>query len=342
MPQLPDLSSKFDRRCFLKTVGATGVSLASGSLALGESKKKPAPGGNLSYEFINKTGGRFADEQCFWSLNGGREWHSFAKEPTVPCPGGNGRVYVRLGEAPKNFDDRRAYWDFIEYAYGGGVWHGNTTQVDAFCIPLTIELGDKKLGITESRGKLFEAFRQEAPDEFKACVKGDYWILSPSRAGFGKEGPNGRYFDKYIDEVWAMYADEKKTPSGQWTGHVVDGGLTFAPLRGGKPVRCPRKPTTQEAFLGTGILASNPQFCAAINRHVLADPADWGDATKFYHAIPCNWYSKFLHEHTIDHKCYGFCYDDVSEQAAFFSGKGERLSITLYWDAAEAKKSAGG
>jgi hypothetical protein len=67
---------------------------------------------------------------------------------------------------------------------------------------------------------------------------------------------------------------------------------------------------------------------------VLADPADWRDAAKFYKADPCNWYSKILHEHTIDHKCYGFCYDDVSEQAAFFSGKGDKLVVTLYWDAA--------
>ena len=77
-----------------------------------------------------------------------------AKEPTAPCPGGNGRLYFRLGAAPKNFDDREAYWDFIEYAYDKGTWHGNTTQVDAFCVPLTIELGDKKAGITESRKKL--------------------------------------------------------------------------------------------------------------------------------------------------------------------------------------------
>ena len=93
-------------------------------------------------------------------------------------------MYFRLGAAPKNFDDREAYWDFIEYAYGKGTWHGNTTQVDAFCIPMTIELGNQKVGIVESRRKLFEAFRKEAPPEFRACVKGDFCILSPCRAGF--------------------------------------------------------------------------------------------------------------------------------------------------------------
>jgi hypothetical protein len=303
--------------------------------------QQPQPADGLTYKFVNKTDGKFTDEQCFWSLNGGREWHSFAREPSVRCPTGNGRVYFRLGAAPRNFDDREAYWDFIEYAYDKGTWHGNTTQVDAFCIPLTIELGDKKVGIVEPRRKLFEAFRTGAPPEFKACVKGDFWVLSPCRAGFDKGGPNGKYFDRYIDEVWDMYAQERKTPSGKWVGKVVNGALTFTPVEGGKPISCARKPTTQDAFLGTGVLAANPQFCAAINRHVLADPADWRNPAAFYKAEPCNWYARFLHEHSIDHKAYGFCYDDAGEQAAFFSGKGREVIVTLYWDAGATGKPEG-
>jgi hypothetical protein len=317
---------RLSRRRFL----SVSASLALAPALLGQEKK--IEGGGLNYSFVNKTNGKFADEECFWSLDGGRAWHSFAQEPTTPCPRGNGRVYFRLGAAPKNFDDFNAYWDFIESAYGGGMWNGNTTQVDAFCIPLTIELGGRKLGINESRHKLFAAFRNEAPKEFRPCVKGDTWILSPCRAGFGKDGANGHYFDKYVEEVWEQYAQEKKTPSGTWVGSVADEALTFTPAGGGKPVRCARKPTTQEAFLGTGVLGGNPQFCAAINRHVLADPADWKTPARFYQAEPCNWYAKFLHEHAIDRKCYGFCYDDASEQAAFFSGKSDKLTVTLYWD----------
>ncbi len=101
----------------------------------------------------------------------------------------------------------------------------------------------------------------------------------------------------------------------------------------GTPLRCARKPNTQEILLGTGVLGGNPQFCAAINRHVLADPADWGTPAKFYQPEPCNWHSKFFHEHSLDHKAYGFCHDNVvGEQSAFFSGKGRELIVTLYWD----------
>ena len=308
------------------------VPLAASAQAQEEKKPAAAPTG-INYRLVNKTG-KFTDDQCFWSLDNGQNWHSFAKESVVPCPRGNGRMYFYLGTPPKNFDDHEAYWDFIEYAANNQTWNGNTTQVDAFCIPITIEMGDKKVGIEESRKMLFEKFTKEAPEAFKGCVLGgDKWIVSPHIVGFKADGPNGKYFDAYIDEVWANYAEEKKTPSGKWTGKVTNGALTFTPVEGGgKPLTCSRKPTTQEVLLGEGILASNPQFCAAINRHVLADPADWRNADAFYKAEPSNWYSKFLHEHSIDRKAYGFCYDDASEQAAYFSGKGKELVVTVYWD----------
>ena len=293
----------------------------------------PAQHGPL-YRLQNRTV-KFTDAECFWSLNAGREWHSFAESSTVPCPLGNGRLYFRLGAAPRDMGDREAYWDFIEYASENReMWHGNTTQVDAFCIPITIEMGGRKVGIPGSREALFAQFRDEAPEPFKSCVNGDWRILSPCATSFGSRGTNARYFDAYIDEVWATYAREKRTPGGKWIGKVTDGALTFRPVDGAsKPVTCARKPSTQDAFLGTGVLATNPLFCAAINRHVLADPGDWHNPNAFYQADPCNWYAKFLHEHSIDRKAYGFCYDDVAEQAAFFSGKGNEVLITLYWDA---------
>jgi Beta-1,3-glucanase len=313
--------------------------LASFALALAcaQADAQPAPAkADLVYRFVNATGGKFADADCFWSMNNGKDWTSFAAKPTAPIHG-NGRVYFRVGEAPKNLDDRSKYWDFIEYNFAKGTWYGNTTQVDAFCIPITIELGDKRFGITEPRSRLFDEFRKQCPAEFKECVKGDTWILSPCRAGFGDKGPSAHYFDKYVDEVWSQYAKRKLTPSSEFYGEVVGEALTFTQARvDGKPVTftCKRKPTTQEIFLGTGVLGQNPAFCAAFNRHVAADPADWRDAAKFYAQEPCNWCSKFLHEHSIDKKAYGFCYDDYADQATYFSGKGPELVVTLYWDGA--------
>ncbi len=332
---------------FLYALTVLAVSLMFAGSGFGQAdqpKAKPAkaqPAGGMIYKFVNKTGGKFTDDQCFWTTNGGGIWHSFAKEPTTPCAG-NGRVYFYVGDKkPRNFGDFSTYWDFIEYNYGGGRWYGNTTQVDAFCIPITIQLGDMKYGIEGNRAKLFKEFRDTCPKEFKGCVKDDLWIVSPCRAGFDKSGPYGNYFDKYVDEVWAMYAKEKKTPSGKYIGKVENGALTFTPVDAGpkaKTFKCARKPNTQEILLGTGVVGGDPAFCAAFNRHVAADPGDWRDASKFYQAEPCNWYSKLLHKYCIDHRCYGFCYDDYAEQAAYFAGEGPELIVTLFWDAPPAKE----
>jgi hypothetical protein len=295
--------------------------------------EEPAKEGSKTvFRFINKTAGQFSVADCHWSLDHGKTWNSFADRPTAPCPTGNGRVYFRLGPPPKNFDDRTTRWDFIEYALDNAGWHGNTTQVDAFCIPMTISMGDTKVGISKPRQILFTEFRKNAPLEFKGCATSGVWLMSPCRAGFGVEGPNARYFDKYIDEVWQKYKTKQSTASRKWVGEVTGERLTFTPLGGGQAISCPRKPTTQEVFLGTGVLAQNPRFCAAINRHVLADPADWFDSSKFYQAEPNNWYSKFFHDQAVGQKAYGFCYDDVADQAAFFSGKGSEVVVTLYGD----------
>ena len=298
------------------------------------------------YKLVNKTG-KFSDQECYWTLDG-KTWTPFAEQSSVPCPVKNGRIYFALGStAPKSIGDRSSHWDFVEYAanaVGPGkplpTWHGNTTQVDGFCIPLTIQMGEKLMGNTGPRTALFEKFRKEAPEIFKPCVVEDKRIVSPcSTPGFRKGGAQENYFQAYVNEVWAMYAEEKKTPSGKWIGKVEGDALTFKPVDGvGKVYTCKSKPNTQDIFMGTGVLGNNPRFCGAFNRHVAADPADWDKPQTYYKAEPCNWYSKFFHENSIDNKAYGFCYDDDGGQAAFFSATGPELTVTLYWDTPPAKK----
>jgi hypothetical protein len=331
------MSNRVTRRCFLKGTAmvagvAVGGVLAGGPILLGAEKKAAAPAVEGYYQFVNKTNGKWKDEDIHWSKDGGRTWHSVAQDPTAPN-GGNGRMYFYIGKQPANFDDWAAYWDFIEYNSGGRRWAGNTTQVDAWCLPLTIELGSHKVGITGPRTKLFETFRKDAPAAFKNCVVGDTWILSPFKADLGTGKPFANYFDKYVDEVWEMYAKETKTPSGKFIGKSdPKGALVFTPVDGGKAITCAGKPSTKNILLGEGVLGSNAGFCGAFNRHVAADPADWKTPSKYYQAEPCNWYSKFLHEHSIDNKSYGFCYDDAAEQAAYFAGEADHLIVTFYWD----------
>jgi len=296
-----------------------------------------------TYRLVNNTG-TFSNAEIFWSLDHGKSWHAFAESKSVPCPLGNGRLYFQIGSVPKSTGDRTALCDFIEYASeNSDSWHGNTTQVDAFILPISITMGEHRVGIAESRRELFRQFAQQAPEPFKSCVQSDRRIVSPCRAAFGAGGVNAHYFDAYLDAVWAEFAGGKQTASGKWIGTVTDGALTFTSTDGkGRTLTCQGKPTTQDVFLGTGVLKHNPEFCAAINRHVLAEPENWHRPAAYYQAEPCNWYAKFFHEHSLDRKAYGFCYDDAAGQAAFFSGKGTEVVVTIGWEneAVESKTSS--
>lgn len=297
-----------------------------------EKEATPAP---AFYHFVNNTGGKFTDAQISWTLDG-KTYHTLAESKEAPAKmGGGGRMYIKIDA------NGESYKDFIEFTHNNTGWYGNTTLVDEFVIPLTIELFEaggksRKVGIAEPRSALFEAFKKEVPAEFQSCVKGPQRIVSPCRADFDKGKANGTYFDKYIDEVWEHFATETKTPGG-WTGKVVNGALIFTNPSGKaeKGFTCPRKPTTQEAFLGSGPLGGLPQICAAINRHILAEPENWKDAAKFYPVAPGNYYAKFWHAHSIDGKAYGFCYDDVAQQDTLVHfAKPTKLVITINWDGA--------
>ena len=290
----------------------------------------PAAPDSDFYQFVNATGGAFTDAQISWSFDGGTTWHVLAEQKSAPALCKNGRVYFKLQ------NDKGTWQDFIEYAQGKGGWNGNTTQVDAFVIPLTISLvktdgTTRTLGITESRKAIFDAFKAEAPKEFLSCLDGDKQIMSPHMADFKPGAANADYFAKYVDEIWDMYATPKTLPSG-WTGKVENGVLTFS-KPGQKDQVIHAKPTTEQILLGSGEMSHLPGFCSAFNRHVAADPGDWNNPATYYKTFPYNYYSKFLHQQTVDGKCYGFCYDDSGSQAAFMSGKATHLVVTLYWDA---------
>ena len=108
--------------------------------------------------------------------------------------------------------------------------------------------------------------------------------------------------------------------------------MTFTGPDGKKEV-CPKKPSTRDAFLGTGVLGGLPKFCAAINRHILGEPEYWMDPSKWYKSGPANFYAKFWHDHSIDHKAYGFRYDDVAQQDTLVHfEKPTKLIITINWD----------
>ena len=190
----------FSRRDFLKVAGAAGAGLVMAPSLLAAGKKggdAPAANGTPFYQFVNATKGAFTDDQIGWAWDDRGPFTPLSQAATAPNGNGkgNGRLYFQL----KN--NKGEWKDFIEWAGGGNRWNGNTTQVDEFIIPMTIEMGNKKLGITESRAKLFEAFLKECPKEFKNCVIGDKAIVSPFKADMGTGKPFANYFEQYVAEA---------------------------------------------------------------------------------------------------------------------------------------------
>lgn len=247
-------------------------------------------------------------------------YHKLSEVPLVSVPNiSSGRMYLSVGSPCyiKLYDNGFAgpdvnnptdpnndvYWDFVEFTINDSGYHGNTTRVDGFGFPITHRLicsdgYDRTVGETETRAALFSAYLNEVPNEFKTLVQAPYRILAPCKGEFKAGGLYANYFDSYVNQVW-----HESLP----------------------------KPTTQDILLGIGS-ASNPEICAALNRGVYMDTAHRADSNYFYQITPCNYYSKFWHDHSIDGLSYGFCYDDVNGFAAYLEHNNPvKLVITVGW-----------
>jgi hypothetical protein len=88
---------------------------------------------------------------------------------------------------------------------------------------------------------------------------------------------------------------------------------------------------TSNVFGCAGSLASNPNRCAALNRHV-AGQSQQSDPSQYYKTAPANYYAKFWHDHAINHLAYGFPYDDVAGQSSFISHSNPQwLLVAVGW-----------
>lgn len=218
----------------------------------------------------------------------------------------------------------------------------NTTRVDQFGFPVKLRvqgLGgyDRTVGepLTETRESLFTQFITNVPAEFKGLAQAPqapYRIAAPAHATFKAGGPNANYLAPYIDAMWAKFRNEDLTFTlqnlGTFTGRVTGDTFRFTGGTQNGTYFINGKPTTAMALLGNGVLddtsgaPTNPgtqlqiqaQVCAALNRHVLATPADWYKQSAHYPAGElANWYAKFWHDHSLAGRAYGFAYDDVGD-----------------------------
>ncbi|EMS72586.1 beta-1,3-glucanase family protein [Ruminiclostridium cellobioparum] len=240
------------------------------------------------------------------------------------------------------------YFDWAEFAViNGEVWI-NTTQVDMFGVPYTIEMftgssnnysSFAKVGITESRASIFSAFQKEVPAEFKslATVQAPYRIVAPIHGGFRAGQTNGTYFNSYINSIWSQYSTSNfvlTVPQGTFTGRVSGTQMNFT-RPGDTTVYRVNKPTGEDVWGGAGTLATGneiekvlqAQICAAFHRHVIGNAANLNNPSAYYQTGPADYYAKFFHDHSLNAKAYGFCYDDVNDQSSAIHATSPRGAI---------------
>jgi glycosyl hydrolase family 64 (putative beta-1,3-glucanase) len=256
----------------------------------GDTKKIPPAQNVLEVAIRNRTNGRFPNSKVYWSF-GGQE-KSIAQQPYIDMPVNSaGRMYFYLGSPNSQ------YYDFIEFTVGTDSINVDTTRVDRFGLKLALllhgddgsnqEVGEDYATFRESRAATFRRFRKAMPAAFKglATVDAPYGIPSPGNdPAFQPGGTHANYFTKYAAKE----------------GDTTD--------------------TTAQIFGCGGTLASNPQLCAGINRHVAQLPlAEQSNPKKFYRAGPANYYAEFWHENAINGLAYGFPYDDYAGQSSDIS-----------------------
>ncbi len=316
----------------------------------------PAPTGSgvMVFEVMNGTGGAYANNQIYWGIlgqnpannnawsyldvNGNVQPISAALNNAAGHLTKNGvnyaniystisqkqwislpklsaaRMYISVGSpcyittydtgfAGPNIDNPtdpnyNVYFDFVEFTLDSGGYHGNTTRVDMFGFPVQHRLVaagfDQAVGEYEwkTRSGLFSSFQSQVPSQFTSLAT----VQAPYRI---------------VAPIHGSFA------AGQPNANYFAGYSSIS---------------THDILLGVGG-AADPNTCAAINRHVFTQAqSTWGNIYGYYLTAPANYYSWFWHRHAINELAYGFCYDDVNQQAAYFSQPSPKgLIIRVGW-----------
>ena len=289
----------------------------------------PAAKNVMTFKFLNRTNGKYADSEVYWSFKNGSisETHSIAAQPTYDMPANNsGRMYFYLCAASDTTcatdPTKSKYYDFIEHTIGATQYNGNTTRVDAFGIKIAMRLhcadgfdvavGEDYETFAEDRAVTFQKFLDAVPAAFKPLAQAPnapYRIVQPGAAGFDTGEANANYYDSFVDQLWAANALAIAKPGANGSG-----------------------------------LGSYPDVSAAIYRHMgavagsftaagkLMNQKLWSDSTTFYTAAPADYYAQFWHAHALNGKAYGFPYDDVGGYSSYIShANPQYMLVAIGW-----------
>jgi glycosyl hydrolase family 64 (putative beta-1,3-glucanase)/carbohydrate binding protein with CBM56 domain len=275
---------------------------------------------------------------------------TLAQAPTFTAPSSivGGRMYISLGSplfipisnngwggpdlsnpTDPNLDVIFDWYEFA-YVYNKTPFGGNTTQVDMFGFPMTARLQqsainyDQTVGITLTRDQVFSQYASAVGAAFKPLAN-TYRIVSPRKGDFKQGGSQANYMQSYIDQVWSYYTSNPfsyQRGGDTFAGKVVNNQLQFS--KNGAGSYSIGKPTTSDVMACENTLATGSgvekdleaELCAAFNRGVAQNTANWRNPSTYYTNSIKNDYAMFWHQIGIDHRAYGFAYDDVNDQSS--------------------------
>lgn len=217
-------------------------------------------------------------------------------------------------------------FDWLEFTVDASGFHGNTTCVDMFGLPIRLEVLDRDgrasgpVGLEASRSELLRAWGAEVPEPFRGLVRPEGRILAPGHAPAGD--PVATALDAHIAACWSRFRTEPpafRIGADTFTGRVeADGSLAFTRPGDADVHRIEGRPTSLEAFRCDGVLDRGDAVARALGARVGAylnrNPGRSGDPATWYQP-PCNAYAAFWHRHGLGGLAYGFPYDDVDGQS---------------------------
>ncbi|HTV74192.1 MAG TPA: beta-1,3-glucanase family protein [Candidatus Acidoferrales bacterium] len=243
------------------------------------------------------------------------------------------RVWISLG-APLQLGDGMQpgfgsntpqLYDWFELNYGqSGSGTGslfiNTTQVDMFGLPITLQInwagGSQTVGVPNGqRAAIFAAMRAD-PVLTNLIVSSGGTDLRVMAINHGIDSGlvPATYLDAYIDAVWSYYTTNT-LQYAQSTARVVGGNLVFT----GAISTSVAQPTSSQAIGGVNAVGTvSPFLTAGLNRGTLipatgvnnAGQQPDNTAADFYQTTPTNAYSKIFHQYNLNNLAYGFSFDD--------------------------------
>ncbi|MDQ0505362.1 beta-1,3-glucanase family protein [Xanthobacter agilis] len=259
-------------------------------------------------------------------------------------------------------------FDFVEYTWvpiatpknNTQIWV-NTTQVDAFGLPIRMTLAGKPYGkATQLTGgfnsptagpNIIAAIKKAGAPWTKLMVSNGKWpirLISPVHTmTLATSSPYyfpSNYWDKYITSVFNYYAKASNsfsvnTGTTTYKGTVTNGQMVLTPTGGGAATVF-GKPTSQYLWangappISGGNVATLQKFIqASFLRSTFLTNNNLSKCSGMtpYTSSPINQYSKVIHQFAYNQEAYTFGYDDVCSQSSTTSLiQPTSINLTLY------------